>query len=112
MKVADIQNSYITVPVTEKIWKFLGLDFGEDDGSKSVVVISLYGLKSVGSVFWNKLADCMHHLGFLTCPSDLDIWMKPVLRPADGYNYYAYVPIYVGNAMDIHNYAESVISRI
>ena len=109
MKVADIQNSYITVPVTEKIWKFLGLDFGEDDGSKSVVVISLYGLKSVGSVFWNKLADCMHHLGFLTCPVNLDLWMKPMVRPKDILDYYAYVLIYVYDVMVIHDDAEGVL---
>ena len=62
VKVADIQNAYTRSPVTEKIWTFLGQDFGEDAVRKSIVVRALYGLKIAGAAFQNHLADCMHHL--------------------------------------------------
>ena len=49
VKVADIQNAYITAPFVEKIWKVLGPDFGEDAGRKAILVRAIYGLKSSGS---------------------------------------------------------------
>ena len=56
---------------------------GKDDGREDIVVQALCGLMSSGATFWNNLADCMHHLGFLPCTSNLDIWMKPMVRPED-----------------------------
>ena len=73
---------------------------------------SLYGFKSAGSAFRNHLDYFMHHLGFPPCPSDLYLWMNPMVRPDDGFNYYAYVLIYVDDAMVIHCDAESVLRRI
>ena len=46
VKVADIQNAYITAPVTEQIWTVPGQSLGEDSGRKAILVWSLYGLKS------------------------------------------------------------------
>ena len=54
----------------------------------------------------------MYHLVFLTRPADLDIWMKPMVRPDDGFNYYAFVLIYVDNLVIIHHDTESVLRRI
>ena len=76
------------------------------------MVWALYGLKSAGSDFRNHLSDCMHHLGFLPCPADPDLWINPMLRPGYGFDYYTYVLIYVENVMVIHNDAESVLWRI
>ena len=112
VKVADIQNAYITAPVTEKIWTFLGPEFGEHARNKAIVVHDLYGLKSSGAAFRNHLIYCMHHLGFLPCPADLYLWMKPMERPEDGFNYYADVLIYVDDVMVIHHAVESVLRII
>ena len=51
VKVADIQNDYITTPITEKIWTVLGPEFGKDYGREAIVVRALYGLKSSGAKF-------------------------------------------------------------
>ena len=112
VKVADIQNAYSTAPVIEKIWEVLGQEFGEYDGRKAIVVSDLYVLKSAGATVWNHLAYCMHNLGFLPCPSDLYLRMKPMLRLAYEFDYYAYVLIYVENVMVIHNDADSVLRII
>ena len=66
VKIVDVYNAYITARVTYNIWTFLGQDFGEDTGSKSIVVWYLYGLKSAGAAFRNHLADLINHLVFLT----------------------------------------------
>ena len=67
VKLADINNDYITTPVIEKIWTVLGQEFDGGAGRISIVVRALYGLKSARADFRNHLADCMHHLGFLPC---------------------------------------------
>ena len=73
VKVADTKNAYMTAPLTEKIWTVLCQEFGEDSGRKAIVVWDFYGLKSAGATLWNHLEDCMHHLGFLPCPAELDL---------------------------------------
>ncbi|KAI2504635.1 Reverse transcriptase (RNA-dependent DNA polymerase) [Fragilaria crotonensis] len=90
VKTADIENAYLTAPVGEKIWCKLGPEFGQDAGKIAIIVRALYGLKSAGASFRNHLADCMRHLGWESCKADPDVWMKPELRPDDGYKYYAY----------------------
>ena len=54
----------------------------------------------------------MHHLVYLTCPADLDLWMKPMVRPENGFNYYVYVLIYAHDVMVRHHDAENVLRRI
>ena len=55
IKVADINNSYITAPVKDKICKVIGQYFVEDAGIKSIVVQYLYGLNSARADFQNHL---------------------------------------------------------
>ena len=112
VKVADIQNAYITAPCAEKIWTILGKEFGADAGKRALIVRSLYGLRSSGAAFRNHLADCMQHLGFKPCLADPDLWMKPEVRPDDGTEYYAYVLLYVDDALVVHHDGESVLKRL
>ena len=54
----------------------------------------------------------MNHLGLLPCPANLDLWMKPMVSPYDGFDYFAYALIYVDDVMITHHDAESVLRRI
>ena len=108
----DIQNAYITATFTGNILTVLDPEFGEDDGRKDIVVQSIYVFKSAGSTFWNRLADCMHHLGFLPCPVNLYFCMNPMVSPYDGFNYYAYIIIYVDGVIIIHHDSKRLLSRI
>ena len=38
VKVGNVLNTYITAPVTEKIWTVLGPKFGNDAGKRAVIV--------------------------------------------------------------------------
>jgi hypothetical protein len=67
VKITDIENAYLTAPITEKVWCILGPEFGEDTGKKALIVRALYGLKSAGAAFRNHLAECMKHLGWKSC---------------------------------------------
>jgi hypothetical protein len=54
VKVGDVLNAYITVPVMEKVWTILGPKFGHDSGKRAVIIVHalyLYGLKSAGAAF-------------------------------------------------------------
>ena len=54
----------------------------------------------------------MHHLGFLPCPVNLYFCMNPMVSPYDGFNYYAYIIIYVDGVIIIHHDSKRFLSRI
>jgi hypothetical protein len=62
VKMADIENAYLTAPITEKFWTVLGPYFLDDSDKRALTVRALYGLKSAGSAFRNHLSECMKHL--------------------------------------------------
>jgi hypothetical protein len=95
VKMADIENAYLTAPITEKVWTLLGPEFGDDSGKCVLIVRALYGLKSAAAAFRNHFAECMKHLGWHPCRVDRDLWMKAETRPYDGVLYWAYIFIYV-----------------
>jgi hypothetical protein len=84
VKMADIENAYLTAPITEKIWNVLGPEFGDGAGKRALVVRALYGLKSAGADCRNHLSGCMKDLGWEPCHADRDLWMKAETRPSDG----------------------------
>jgi hypothetical protein len=112
VKTADIENAYLTAPVSEKIWCVLGPEFGDDAGATAIIVRSLYGLKSAGASFRNHLADCMRHLGWSSCLANQDLWMKSEVRPDDGFRYYAYALLYVDDLLVIHHDADACLKEI
>jgi hypothetical protein len=65
--MGDIENAYLTAPITEKVWTVLVAEFGEDAGKRALIVRAIYGLKSAGAVFRFHLASCMDHLGWKPC---------------------------------------------
>jgi hypothetical protein len=89
VNMADIENAYLTEPITEKVWTVLGPEFGDDAGKRALIVRALYGLKSSGAAFRNHLAECMKHLGWHPCRDDRELWMKAETRPDDGVSYWA-----------------------
>jgi hypothetical protein len=93
VKMADIENAYMTAPITERVWIVLGPEFGDDAGKRALIVRALYGLKSAGAAFINHLAECMKHLGWHPCRDDRDLWMKAETCPDDGVSYFAYILI-------------------
>jgi hypothetical protein len=100
--VGDIENAYLTAPITEKVWNVLGPEFGEDAGKRALIVRALYGLKSAGAAFRNHLASCMEHLGWKPCLADQELWMKEETRPDDGVKYWAYILIYFDDILCVH----------
>jgi hypothetical protein len=64
VKIGDVLNGYITVPITKKVWTVLGPKFGSDAGKSAIIMCALYGLKSAGAaVCSHTIASFMHQMG-------------------------------------------------
>jgi hypothetical protein len=103
LNTADIKNAYLTAPVMEKIWCVLGPEFGADAAKRAIIIRSLYSLKSSGASFRNHLANCMQHLGWVSCIADHNLWMKAKVQLNDGNKYHAYTLLYVDDILIAHH---------
>ena len=112
VKYRYVMNSYITAPITEKVWTILGPEFVADQGKKALIVQALYGLKSAGAAFRTRLCICMKGLGYTPCLDDPDLWYKAEVRPDDGFEYYSYILCYVDDILVIHHDSLSILKRI
>jgi hypothetical protein len=110
--MGDIENAYLTAPITEKVWTVLGPEFGYDAGKRSLIVRELYGMKSAGAAFRNQLVSCMEHLGWKPCLANRDLWMKEETRPDDGVKYWTYILTCVNNILCVHHDPGTSLSRI
>ena len=50
----------------------------------------------------------MWHLGFISCPADPDVWMRPALKEG-GLEYYEYVLLLTDDILSVGENAERVI---
>ena len=112
VKSSDIQNAYLTSPCAESVYTILGPEFGPDEGKYAIITRALYGLNSAGSSFGKHLADCMRTLGYVPCKADPDLWMKPAIRPDDGFEYYSYILFYVDDCLAINHDADQCLKDI
>jgi hypothetical protein len=112
VKVGDVLNTYITAPMTEKVWTVLGPELGIDAGKSAIIVCSLYGLKSAGAAFCTHLASFMRQMGYTSFKADPDLWYKAEIRPVDNFRYYAYILCYVDDILCIHHDPVSVLDLI
>lgn len=67
---SDIQNAFIPVLVAEKVYTILGLEFSNRKGKKSLIVRSLYRLRSASDLFFSYLASYIKYLGYEMCLAD------------------------------------------
>ena len=54
----------------------------------------------------------MRHLGYTPCKADGDLWFKEAVRPDNGFQYYAYVLLYVDDCLCIHHDATSALRQL
>jgi hypothetical protein len=101
--MADIENSYLTAPLTERVWTLIGPELGDDAGNRVLIVRALYGLKSSDTAFRNHISECMKYLGWIPHHDDGDLLMKKETFPADVTMQWAYILIYVDDILCVHN---------
>jgi Reverse transcriptase (RNA-dependent DNA polymerase) len=82
----DVGNAYLESFTTEKVYIIAGPEFGEYENHIMTIRKALYGLKSSGQRWHDRLHDCLQDLGFNPCKAEPDIWMK---RNGDIWEYIA-----------------------
>jgi hypothetical protein len=85
----DIGNAYLEAKTLEKVYIIAGPEFKGKEGHILKVYKALYGLRSSGLRWHERLADCLRNIGFVPCKAEPDIWMR-----RNG-NVYEYVGVYV-----------------
>src|SRR5687767_13570290 len=85
----DIGNAYLKAKTLEKVYIIAGPEFKEKEGHTLVIYKALYGLRSSGLRWHERLADCLRDMGFFPCKAEPDIWMR---KNGD---IYEYVGVYV-----------------
>eukprot|EP00957_Ditylum_brightwellii_P127024 9683781-Ditylum_brightwellii.AAC.1 len=106
---AEIQNTYLQAPSSQKDCIICGSEFGlENVRKRALIKRALYGVKAAGRDFRNHLRACMWHIGFKFCPADPDVWMRPALK-ADGTKYYEFVLLYTDDVLVISENGEKLL---
>ena len=73
---ADVENAYLQSLTKEKLHIVGGPEFDELQGHVLVMHKALYGTRSGGACWHDKLFDILHQMGFKPSKADPDIWMK------------------------------------
>jgi hypothetical protein len=89
----DIGNAYLESYTKEKVVFVAGPEFGDLEGHLLVIIKALYGLRSSGARWHDRLFDALSEMGFTPSKADPDIWMR-----ARG-DHYEYVAVYVDDLL-------------
>ena len=81
---ADVGNAYLQALTKEKLYIVGGPEFEEHQVHVLVMHKALYGTRSGGACWQDKLFDILHQIGFNPSKADPDIWMK---NSKDGSHY-------------------------
>jgi Reverse transcriptase (RNA-dependent DNA polymerase) len=76
----DVGNAYLESYTKEKVYIIGGPKFASFGWEGHVLFINraLYGLKSSGLMWWDKLADVLRMIWFILSKAESDIWMRRV----------------------------------
>ena len=108
----DIGNAYLNAPASEKLYTYAGLEFGQEDHGKLLVITrALYGLKSSGAAYRAHFAQNLRDLGFTSCLADADVWRRESTKP-NGEIYYEYLLTYVDDCLVLSVNPDLIINRL
>ena len=88
---ADVGNAYLEAYTDEKLCIMAGPEFKELQGHLLIMVKALYGTRSGGARWHDRLFDILQEMKFKPSKADPDVWM----RPEPGGTCYEYIDVYV-----------------
>ena len=91
--VGDISSAYLEASTQEKVYFIAGPEFGPLEGHLLTIERALYGLRTSGARWHERLADTLRDMGYFICKADPDVWLK------DCGTHYEYVCVYVDDLM-------------
>ena len=102
----DIGNAYLETYTQEKVYIIAGPEFGDREGHTLVISKALYGLKSSGLRWSERLADVLRSMGFVPSKAEKDIWMR------DKGTHYEYVAVYVDDLLIASKDPKAIIDAL
>jgi hypothetical protein len=93
MCAADVGNAYLEAKTKEKVYIVAGPEFGELQGHTLVIDKALYGLRTSGARWAERLADTLRDQGFFPSHADPAIWMRDVQ------DHYEYICVWVDDML-------------
>ena len=87
----DVGNAYLEAYTDEKLCIMAGPEFKELQGHLLIMVKALYGTRSGGARWHDRLFDILQEMKFKPSKADPDVWM----RPEPGGTCYEYIAVYV-----------------
>jgi hypothetical protein len=75
MQAADVGNSYLEADTSQMVYFIAGPEFGERAGHTLVIYKALYGLRTSGATWGEKLADTTRLEGSFPCRTYPWVWM-------------------------------------
>lgn len=87
----DVGNAYLESYTKEKVYFIAGPEFAPFglEGHIMLIQRALYGLKSSGLRWWERLAEVLREIGFFLSKAETDIWMRRID------DHYEYICVYV-----------------
>ena len=83
----DIRNVYLESYTKEKVYIKARVEFGDRAGHYLIISKALYGPKSSGLRWHERLANVLRSMGFFPSKAEADIWMR------DKGNHYKYIAV-------------------
>ena len=102
----DIGNAYLESYTKEKVCFTAGPEFGAQEGHTFVIKKALYGLRSSGARWHDRLYDALKAMGFNPSKMDADIWMR------DCGDHYEYIACYVDDLMIASKNPQGIIDAL
>jgi hypothetical protein len=108
----DVGNAYLESLTQEKVYVIAGHEFAPFglEGHILVIYKALYGLKSSGLRWWERLSDVLRDktggMGFFPSKAETDIWMRRVD------NHYEYICVYVDDLIICSHKPEAIIKEL
>ena len=102
----DIGNAYLESHTQEKVYIKAGPEFGDRAGHYLVIDKALYGLKTSGLRWHERLADVLRAEGYFISRAEQDIWMK------DMGDHYEYIAVYVDDLLIASRDPQKVIDML
>lgn len=104
--MADVGNAYLEAWTKELLYIVAGPEFGPLEGYILIVEKALYGLRSSGARWAERLADSLRKLGFVSSYADPAIWMR------DMGDHYEYICAYVDDLLIASKNPKAIVDEL
>ena len=106
----DAGNTYLEAKIKEKVCIIVGPEFGDLEGHVLIMQKALYGLRTSGFRWHERLADCLRYAGFFPCKMEPGIWMKKVEDNSPPH--YEHIAVYVDDLLIASKTPQAIVDLL